>query len=83
MAIDEITEWGPDTYMLARLSDGQELANYLFIQANSGEDSEEMPLPTPIRRPGQPEEVEPPKPKPEDFASGQEVAAFFSSMNSL
>ncbi|MFJ3084363.1 hypothetical protein ACIPJG_32045 [Streptomyces halstedii] len=83
MALDEATEWGVQEYLLARLSDGMELANYLFIQANSGEGSEEMPLPTPIRRPGEPDEPEPEKPKPEEFASGHEVAAFFSNLSSL
>lgn len=81
MALDEATEWGAESYLMARLSDAMELSNYLFIQANSAENAEPMPLPTPIQRPGQPE-PEPQKPKPEDFASGHEVAAFFSRMNS-
>jgi hypothetical protein len=79
MAIDEATEWGPDLYIAARISDALELSNYLFIQANSAEGSE-VPLPEPIERPGKPVEAE--KPKPEDFATGQEVAAFFGRMNS-
>lgn len=83
MALDKATEWGLDHYLLARLSDSSELSNYLFIQANSSEDAEEMPLPIPIPRPGQPVDVEPQKPKPEEFASGQEVATFFSKMSSL
>lgn len=82
MVLDDATQWGSQEYLLARLSDGMELSNYLFIQANSGEDAEEMPLPTPIQRPGQPA-PEPQKPKPEEFASGEEVAAFFSNMSSL
>ncbi|WP_371665980.1 hypothetical protein OG306_33165 [Streptomyces sp. NBC_01241] len=82
MALDEATEWGPESYLLARLSDGQELSNYLFIQANSAENAESMPLPTPVQRPGE-SEPEPQKTKPEDFASGQEVAAFFGKMSSL
>ncbi|MEU5166791.1 hypothetical protein [Streptomyces mutomycini] len=82
MALDEATEWDAKEYILARLSDGMELANYLFIQANSGESSEEMPLPTPIRRPGEPD-PETQKPKPEEFASGKEVAEFFGRMSSL
>lgn len=83
MAIDETTEWSLEQYTLARLSDAAEVSNYLFIQANSGEDSEEIPAPVPIRRPGQPEEVVPEKPKPEEFATGQEVAAFFNRMSNL
>jgi hypothetical protein len=83
MALDEATAWDADTYIGARISDGIELANYLFIQANSASDAKPMPLPEPIQRPGQPEKAEPTKPNPEDFASGHEVAAFFSKMSSL
>lgn len=82
MALDESTEWTPEMYVAARISDGIELSNYLFIQANSAEDAE-VPMPEPIPRPGKPEVQEETKPKPEDFASGQEVAAFFGRMNSL
>lgn len=82
MAMDESAEWSPEMYVAARMSDALELSNYLFIQANSAEDTE-MPLPEPIERPGAPIQVEKPKPKPEEFASGQEVAAFFGRMNSL
>jgi hypothetical protein len=83
MAIDETTAWSIESYLMARISDAQELSNYLFIQANSAENAEEMPLPTPVQRPGDKEEVAQEKPKPEEFASGQEVAAFFNRMNSL
>lgn len=83
MAMDEHAEWGLEQYLMARVSDALELSNYLFIQANSGEDSEKMPLPKPISRPGDPDEEEAPKPKPEDFASGHEVAAFFQQMSNL
>lgn len=81
MALDESAEWGTEQYLMARISDALELSNYLFIQANS--ENSDMPVPTPIRRPGDPEEVESDKPKPEEFASGQEVAEFFSRMNNL
>lgn len=80
MALDETAEWGTEEYLMARISDALELSNYLFIKANSEDD--DIPMPEPIRRPGDPEEVEPEKPKPQ-FASGQEVAAFFSQMNNL
>ncbi|MEU0159024.1 hypothetical protein ABZ154_09330 [Streptomyces sp. NPDC006261] len=84
MALDKTTEWDVHGYLLARLCDSMELSNYLFIQANSsGENQDAMEAPTPIQRPGQPDEPEPTPPKPEDFASGKEVAAFFGRMNSL
>lgn len=83
MAIDETAQWTPEMYVLARISDAQELSNYLFIQANSAEDAEPIPVPEPIQRPGQPEEVAQEKPKPEDFATGHEVAEWFARMNSL
>ena len=82
MVVDETTMWGPDIYVAARISDALELSNYLFIQANSSEDTE-IPLPEPIHRPGQPLPAVEEKPKPEEFASGHEVAAFFNRMNSL
>lgn len=81
MAMDESTEWTPEMYVLARLSDGQEVNNYLFIQANSAEDAEPIDPPEMIPRPGQPAEPEKPQPKPEEFASGHEVAAFFQRFN--
>jgi hypothetical protein len=83
MAMDESTEWGVEQYLMARISDALELSNYLFIQANSGEDSEEIPVPEPVRRPGDPDVVVQEKPKPEEFASGHEVAAWFANMNGL
>lgn len=86
MALDKTTEWDVHGYLMARISDSMELANYLFIQANSNPEEEgvkDMQAPTPIQRPGQPDEPEPTPPKPEDFASGKEVAAFFGRMNSL
>lgn len=82
MSIDESSEWTPEMYVAARMSDALEVSNYLFIQANSAENAE-IPAPDPIPRPGQPDEVVQQKPKPEEFASGQEVAAFFGRMNSL
>lgn len=81
MAMDEKTSWSPDTYLAARISDAQELANYLFLKANS-EDPDITP-PEPIERPGEPSKSEPVAPKQEDFASGQEVTAFFTRMNSM
>ncbi|BET51764.1 hypothetical protein RGQ21_67460 [Kitasatospora aureofaciens] len=81
MALDESAEWTPEMYVLARISDAEEVSNYLFIQANSAADAEPLPEPQPIPRPGQPEVV-PEKPKTEEFASGHEVAAFFQRFNS-
>jgi hypothetical protein len=82
MAIDEAAEWTPEMYVMARISEGMEVSNYLFLQANSAENTE-IPAPEPIPRPGEPVKVVQEKPKPEDFASGHEVAAFFGRMNSM
>src|SRR5690606_13752247 len=82
MALDESTEWTPEMYVAARISDAQELSNYLFIQANSAEDAEDIPMPEPIPRPGQPA-AEDEKPKPEDFATGQEVVEWAQAWGCL
>ncbi|MGW4446448.1 hypothetical protein [Streptomyces sp. NPDC004682] len=79
MAMDERASWSETDYLLARLSDAAELSNFLFIKANA-EESDDLPLPTPLTRPGDPEPQ--PEPVPE-FASGDEVVAFFGHMNSL
>lgn len=80
MALDESTKWNQETYLLARLSDGMELSNYLFLQANSAKDAD-IPMPEPLERPGQPRDE---KPEPEEeFASGQELASWFNQMNNL
>jgi hypothetical protein len=81
MAIDPRTEWGPDLYIAARISDALELSNYLFLQANS-EDSTSIPAPEPIKRPGEHEADEPSESSLE-FASGPEVADFFNRMSNL
>jgi len=53
----------------------------MFYSANSSEDSETIPAPTPMLRPGQEEEIlEPVQP---NYASTDEVVDFFSRMNSL
>jgi hypothetical protein len=83
MAIDETAVWTPEMYVMARISDAAELNNYLFIQANQAEDAEPIEVPQPIQRPGEPDVPVQEKPKPEEFASGQEVAAWFGKMNSL
>ncbi|QUI30684.1 hypothetical protein H9W91_07295 [Streptomyces alfalfae] len=80
--LDETTLWGSTEHMLARISDALELSNYLFIKANTSEDAEEMPLPTPLPRPGVPEESEPQTPDFQ-FASGEELSNFFAQMNNL
>lgn len=82
MAVDERADWSPDLYVMARISDALELSNYLFIKANSDSNTD-IPLPEPITRPAEAEEEKEEKPKPEDFASGHEVAAFFTRMSNL
>jgi hypothetical protein len=77
-AMDEAAEWSANDYLLARLSDAQELSNYLFIKANSS-DAKDLAVPDPLPRPGY---VEPPKPT-YDYSSGSEVASFFSQMSNL
>lgn len=81
MAMDEKTVWTPDLYVLARISDALEASNYLFLKANSDEKAD-IPMPEPIRRPGEAEE-EPPAPKQQEFATGQEVADWFNKMSNL
>ncbi|MEU9404777.1 hypothetical protein AB0E08_03590 [Streptomyces sp. NPDC048281] len=80
MAMDERASWSESEYLLARLSDAAELQNYLFIKANA-ESSDDLEVPTPITRPGDPE-PRAPEQQP-DFASAGEVSAFFGRMNSL
>ncbi|WP_345253329.1 hypothetical protein [Streptomyces hundungensis] len=77
-ALDESTTWDTHEHLLARISDGIELSNFLFIQANSSEDTGLEP-PTPLPRPGQPEQ----QPEPFEFATGSDVASFFTQMNHL
>ena len=77
MALDETARWSQEAYILARLSDALELSNFLFLKAHSS--SADIPVPEPLERPGQPKEVKQEK----EFASGQEVAAFFNRMSSL
>lgn len=83
MAIDETATWTPEMYVMARISDAAELSNYLFIQANQAEDADPIEVPKPLQRPGQPDVDVQEKPKPEDFATGHEVAEWFARMNSL
>ncbi|MEU6765904.1 hypothetical protein ABZ916_25730 [Streptomyces sp. NPDC046853] len=79
--IDEAAEWSESDYLLARISDALELGNWLFYTANSGEDAEELPAPTPILRPGQEEETF--EPEAPAYASTDEVVDFFTRMNNL
>lgn len=82
-ALDESSEWGPESYLLARISDAFEASNFMYMQVNSSEEGKTMlEVPKPIRRPGEPEPEYEEKPKYE-FASGDEVAGFFSRMSSL
>ncbi|MFJ7901891.1 hypothetical protein ACIQ6V_15610 [Streptomyces sp. NPDC096198] len=77
--LDEATSWTETNHILARISDGMELSNYLFIKANSAEDDGLEP-PKPLPRPGQTAE----EPKPQhDLASGEEVADFFNHFGTL
>jgi hypothetical protein len=80
-AVDESAEWSNSEHLLARVSDALELSNWLFYQANSGEDAEEIAAPTPLPRPGQEEEVI--EPEAPAYASTHEVVDFFSRMNNL
>lgn len=79
--VDESAEWSESDYLLARISDSLELSNWLFIQANSGEDSNDIPAPTPLPRPGQ--EEPDPEPVTQTHASTDEVVDFFNRMNNL
>ncbi|MFC8099438.1 hypothetical protein [Streptomyces sp. NPDC057363] len=79
MAMDERASWPESTYLLARVSDALELSNFLFLKANA-EKTDDLDLPTPITRPGDPE----PEPEPAPvLATGEEVSAFFGQMNAL
>ncbi|MFJ9771820.1 hypothetical protein ACIRVF_11300 [Kitasatospora sp. NPDC101157] len=78
--MDETTQWGTADHLLARVSDALELSNFLFMKANS-DSSADLPIPQPIPRPGV-ESLELPAPEP-DFATGTEVADFFTRMSNL
>ncbi|ARZ66914.1 hypothetical protein SMD11_1253 [Streptomyces albireticuli] len=65
-------------HLIARVSDAAEIANFLFIKANS--DETDVRLPEPIPRPGQVEMV---KPRDPAFAEGAEISAFFTQMSNL
>ncbi|MFF8629686.1 hypothetical protein [Streptomyces werraensis] len=80
--LDEAAAWSESDYLLARISDALELSNYLFYQANSGEDAEEWPAPEPLPRPGEVIEVES-EPVSHNLASTDEVVDFFNRMNNL
>ncbi|WP_328377044.1 hypothetical protein OHB13_11870 [Streptomyces sp. NBC_00440] len=79
--IDESAEWSNSDHLLARVSDALELSNWLFYQANSGEEGEGVPAPTPMLRPGEEDEVL--VPEAPAYASTDEVVNFFSRMNNL
>lgn len=80
-SLDEAAEWTESDYLLARISDALELSNYLFIQANSGEESADMAPPAPLPRPGQ--EIPEAEPISHTYASTDEVVDFFTRMNNL
>ena len=76
-AMHESAEWTTSDYLLARISDGLETANFLFLKANSSE-ADKLTAPEPIPRPGYEEPA-----VVHDYATGEEVAGFFQHMNSL
>ncbi|MET7984563.1 hypothetical protein [Streptomyces sp. NPDC005281] len=79
--VDESAEWTESEYLLARVSDALELSNWLFIQANSGDESNDIPAPAPLPRPGQ---IEPePESEKDSHASTDEVVNFFNRMSNL
>lgn len=81
-AMDPRAEWDEPTYLMARVSDALELSNFLFIKANFSQDEnkEELPLPIPVTRPGEPEPTPPVQP---EMSSPQEIMDLFGQMNSL
>jgi hypothetical protein len=79
--LDESAVWSESDYLLARISDSLEVSNWLYIQANSGDEGNDIPAPTPLVRPGQ-QEVEP-EPVSPSHASTEEVVDFFNRMNNL
>ncbi|MCX4685472.1 hypothetical protein OG401_14310 [Kitasatospora purpeofusca] len=78
--LDETAQWGTAEHLLARMSDALEASNYLFIKANS-DDTDDLPIPEPVPRPGL-DIAELTTPEP-NFASGAEVAGFFTHMSTL
>ncbi|MFK0295475.1 hypothetical protein ACIQU6_34090 [Streptomyces sp. NPDC090442] len=79
-AIDESAMWSHESHLLARISDSLEAANWLFIRANSAEDTDIDP-PQPMWRPGA-EPIEPEPTKPE-MATPAELSNWFGAMNAL
>ncbi|MFF9481392.1 hypothetical protein [Streptomyces sp. NPDC014733] len=79
-AMDESTSWSPGEYLMARVSDAMELSNFLFLKANSPE-ADGLDPPSPIPRPGEPEPEE--RKVDHEFATGEELASFFSRMSSM
>ncbi|MFF4529230.1 hypothetical protein ACFY1P_08145 [Streptomyces sp. NPDC001407] len=60
---------------MAKVSDALEVANWMFLRANS---DEEVPFPEPVPRPGQ----EKPEEKPKKMASTVELSSFLNHLNS-
>ncbi|MEU6959414.1 hypothetical protein [Streptomyces chrestomyceticus] len=79
-AVDETAMWSHESHLLARISDALEASNYLFIQANSAEETGIDP-PQPVWRPGA-EAVEP-EPEEPAMASPAELSEWFGAMNAL
>lgn len=83
-ALEPRAEWSVEAYTLARVSDAQEVSNYLYQMVNTSEEAQQqIPVPTPIPRPGVPlDEESEQQPRP-DFASGEELSSFFARMSGL
>ncbi|MFJ8041213.1 hypothetical protein ACIRBX_11975 [Kitasatospora sp. NPDC096147] len=74
--LDASTEWGTTEHLLARVSDALELSNFLFIKANSTSSSG-IDVPQPLPRPG----AEAPAAPEQEFATGAELSAFMTQIN--
>jgi hypothetical protein len=80
MALDERAKWPERDYLLARISDGMELSNFLFLKANGDHKAtRDIEIPQPIERPGTP--LPPPEPEPV-FSDASALTSFFGRMNS-
>ncbi|QKW48869.1 hypothetical protein [Streptomyces buecherae] len=80
-AVDESASWSVGDHLAARVVDAAEVANYLFLKANS-EESANVELPKSVPRPGRHEADSSDTASP-TFADGDELSAFFTHMNTL
>ncbi|MGK5496393.1 hypothetical protein [Streptomyces sp. URMC 125] len=77
--INEKAVWTDESYLLARVSDGMEMLNYLVLSAFSS-NANGIDPPKPIPRPGQEEPQE--EKKSYEYASPDEVVQFFARFGS-